>query len=134
MDIDPPAEGRQEEDDIAALSAEERKKIMSLMEKMLEMGIGCVYGEEDEGVPEADVDCTAMMSACGAKCCTFSFALTKDEVKNGFIKHDPRRPFFIARDADGYCAHFDRVNFKCSSYECRPLRCRRYDCRDGGQK
>jgi Fe-S-cluster containining protein len=46
------------------------------------------------------------------------------------VQYSRRRPYFIARDADGYCPHLDRRTLACTVREERPLRCRRYDCRD----
>lgn len=119
--------------DYLALSDEEKQRIVSVMEKMLKMGIGAVYGLEDEDVPDADVDCEERIRQCNAICCTYTFALTKEEVQKGRIKHDAARPFFIARDADGYCPHLDRSTIKCTVWAERPLRCRRYDCRKDSQ-
>ncbi len=112
------------------LSDEEKNRIISLMEKMMEMGIGSVYCQEDEGLTDAEVDCEAYISLCKAKCCTFRFALTKEEVEKGRIKYNVKRPFFIERDADGYCNYIERHTLKCTIWEERPIRCRRYDCRE----
>lgn len=116
--------------DYIFLSEEEDKKLSSLIKKMLEMGMGAVYGIEDAGIPDAEVQCEERMKECRAKCCTFQFALTKEEVKQGRIQYNTKRPYFIARDMDGYCPHLDRETLICTVYEERPLRCRRYDCRD----
>jgi hypothetical protein len=116
-----------------AIPEEEKQRIVSVMIKMMEMGIGAVYGQEDEGVPDAVVECDAYLQQCKAVCCTFAFALTKGEVQKGMIKHNTRRPFFIARDSDGYCPHLDRSNLRCTIWSERPLRCRRYDCRNDPQ-
>jgi Fe-S-cluster containining protein len=115
------------------ISGEEKKKILSLMQKMMEMGICAVYGQEDEGVPDASVDCESNLKWCRAVCCTFQFALTKEEAGKGHLKHNPSRPFFIARDPDGYCPHLERGTLRCTVRSERPLRCRRYDCREDPQ-
>jgi hypothetical protein len=107
---------------------DEKKRVVSALIKMMEMGMGAVYGDEDDDVPDAQVNCDALIDRCRAKCCTFTFALTKDEVAAGKIDHNRKRPFFIARDDDGYCPHLERDSMKCSVWEDRPLRCRRYDC------
>ena len=57
------------------------------------------------------------------------FALTKDEVGLGRIMYNTDRPYFIARDPDGYCPHLERETFSCRVWDHRPERCRRYDCR-----
>jgi hypothetical protein len=113
-----------------AMSPEQRNKLLSIMEKMIDMGMAAVYGEEDQDVADADIDCAQCVSHCKAKCCTLIFALTKDEVAQGKIQYNKERPYFIARDEDGYCPHMDRKTFACMIWEDRPLRCRRYDCRD----
>ena len=114
--------------DWADIPPEQKEKFLSLMQKMMEMGIGAVYGQEDEGVPDALVNCEANIQSCGAKCCKLQFALTKEEVQKKIYKHNPSRPFFIARDQDGYCPHLDRGTLRCAVWSHRPLRCRRYDC------
>ena len=92
---------------------EQREKILSLMQKMMEMNICAVYGQEDEGVPDATVDCGSNLKWCRAICCTFQFALTKEEVRKGYLRHNLSRPFFIARDEDGYCPHLKRDSLRC---------------------
>jgi Fe-S-cluster containining protein len=114
--------------DWAGIPPEQREKILSLMQKMIEVGIFAVYGQEEEGVPDATVDCEAKLRTCKAMCCTLQFALTKEEVQRKVFQHNPSRPFFIARDQDGYCPHLDRRTFRCTVWSERPLRCRRYDC------
>jgi Fe-S-cluster containining protein len=115
---------------ILPISEEEKTKLVSIMKRTMELGIGAVYGQEDEKAPDAVVDCTTRLAWCRSVCCTFSFALTKDEVKRGFIKHDRRQPFFVAREQDAYCPHLERGTFRCSIWSERPLRCRQYDCTD----
>jgi Fe-S-cluster containining protein len=114
--------------DLADIPPEQREKILSLMEKMMEMGICAVYGQEEEGLPDAIVPCEANIRSCKARCCTLQFALTREEVEKKLFKHNPSRPFFIARDRDGYCPHLDRGTLQCTVWSQRPLRCRRYDC------
>src|SRR3990172_5792389 len=114
--------------DYLALSEEEKTRLIAVMERMLAMGIAAVYGDEDESEADAVVDSQSRLILCKAICCTFRFALTKDEVKKGLICHDTERPFFIAREQDGYCPHLNRQTLKCTVWTDRPLRCRRYDC------
>lgn len=115
--------------DYQKLSQEEKLRIIRMLEKMMDMGMAAVYGDEDEGIPDADVPCGKLTGQCQSKCCSFIFALTKDEVKLGKVQHNPEKPFFIARDEDGYCPHLDRNSLQCQVWYDRPLRCRRYDCR-----
>jgi len=114
--------------DISQLPPEQREKLLTLMQKMMELGICAVYGQEDDGVADAVVDCGSKLHSCKSKCCKLQFALTKEEVQKNLFQHNPSRPFFIARDRDGYCPHLDRSTLRCTVWAMRPLRCRRYDC------
>lgn len=109
---------------------EEVQRIVSAITRALELGICAVYGDEDPDEADAEVPCGRRLDTCKAICCTFQFALTKDEVRRGQIKHDSRRPFFIAHEADRYCHHLNRDTLRYDIWEQRPLRCRRYDCSD----
>lgn len=115
------------------ISDQERQRIVSIFNKMLAMGIGAIYGQEEEGLPDAVIDCRGRIQECRAACCTLTFALTRDEVSKGNIKHNQERPFFISRNTDGYCTHLDRSSMECTVWNDRPLRCRRYDCREDRQ-
>ncbi len=116
--------------DYEALSPEERVRVLRVMERMLELGMAAVYGDEAPDVPDAVVDCQACLDRCRARCCTLVFALTREEAARGDIAWNRARPCFIARDPDGYCPHLDRDSLACTVWDRRPLRCRRYDCRD----
>ncbi len=111
-----------------SVSAEEREKILRIaLERMVMIG-GNVFGLEDDAEPEAIVDCAAMTDSCKANCCTYVFALTREEVEKGIYKFNPEKPYYMARDPDGYCPYLDRVSFKCGIHDKRPLRCRKYAC------
>ena len=116
--------------DYQAMSPEQFQRLLSVMEKMIDMGMAAVYGDEDEDASEAPVDCQQCLPDCRAKCCTLIFALTREEVEQGQVQYNRQRPYFIARDEDGYCPHMDRESYRCTIHGQRPLRCRRYDCRD----
>jgi Fe-S-cluster containining protein len=109
------------------ISEEEKDRLVSILKKTMELGLAAVYSQEDSE-SDAVVDCQSRLTWCRSICCTFNFALTKDEVKRGLIKHDPDRPFFIASDKDGYCPHLERGILRCSVWADRPMRCRKYDC------
>lgn len=115
------------------LTEEQREQLRLLMEKLVKLGICAIYGEEHENVPDADVPCESYLPLCKAACCTFHFALTKKEVREGRHRHNPAMPFFIMRDDDGYCHAIERDTLRCRIWEERPLRCRRYDCRNDPQ-
>jgi hypothetical protein len=109
-------------------SGEERAKILSVALDRLVLIDGKVYGLEDETEPESFVDCAAKTASCRANCCAYVFALTQEEVKKGFYKYNTERPYYMAKDADGYCLYLDRATFKCGIHDKRPIRCRKYDC------
>jgi Putative zinc- or iron-chelating domain len=109
-------------------SGEERLKILETALFRMVMIDGMVYGLEDDTEPEVFVDCAAEIASCRANCCTRVFALTREEVKKGFFKYSAERPYYMARNADGYCHYLDRKTFSCSIHEKRPLRCRKYAC------
>lgn len=111
------------------LSEEEKAYIKKMLERLMELGVGAVYGDEDDTEETVLMDCEERKESCKAICCSFIFALTKEEAKKGTIKWNPKRPFFIARDEDGYCPHLDRESLKCKIWGDRPERCRKYDCR-----
>ena len=112
---------------------EELQRVITAMMQTLELGICVVYGDEDTETPDAVVNCDKRLNKCKSICCSFQFALTKEEVQRGHIKHDIKRPFFIARDLDKYCHHLNRHTLKCDIWNDRPLRCRKYDCSDDPQ-
>ncbi len=114
--------------DYQALSDEEKLRIINVMDKMMAMGMAAVYGDESDDIADGKIDCSRYLNQCQAKCCSFIFALTKDEVAAGHIRYNKDKPYFIARDADGLCPHLDRQTLQCDIWEKRPLRCRRYDC------
>jgi len=116
--------------DYQAISKEEKLRIIRVMNKMLDMGMAAVYGDENPDEPDAGVDCDKVIKQCKAKCCTFIFALTKEEVELGIVKINTDKPYFIARDKDKYCPHLNREKLECNVWENRPQRCRKYDCRD----
>jgi hypothetical protein len=74
-------------------------------------------------------DCAAIIPICGARCCTLSFPLSTHDLDEGVIKWDVGRPYLIAHDPDGHCAHLDRTTRSCGAYTHRPHICRTYDCR-----
>ena len=110
------------------ISEEQRAYIRKMLEKLMELGIGAVYGNEEDG-SEVIIDHGESLPICRAICCSFIFALTKEEVQKGHIQWNRKRPYFIARDEDGFCHHLDRKTLACSIWDERPQRCRQYDCR-----
>ena len=110
------------------LSKEEEGRIFEIALKKMVLIDGKVYGVEDDAEPEAVVDCLSKIESCSAHCCKYVFALTIEEVKKNVFKYDPERPYYMARDEDGYCPYLDRKTFLCGIHNRRPLRCRKYGC------
>ncbi|MFZ5905982.1 MAG: YkgJ family cysteine cluster protein [Nitrospirota bacterium] len=108
--------------------SDKKEKILAAALRNMVMIDGKVYGLEDDSEPDAVVDCRSKVSLCRADCCTYVFALTQEEVKQGFYRYNPDRPYYLAKDPDGYCPYLDRMTFSCTIHERRPLRCRKYTC------
>ncbi|MCZ7362148.1 MAG: YkgJ family cysteine cluster protein [Candidatus Methanoperedens sp.] len=115
---------------------DERKKQVAerLVKKFVESGMGLMYQdpEEDKYVFESEsfVDCGSRLHACRAICCKLPFALSKQDVKEGIVRWEFRRPYLIAHSEDGYCVHLDRTTFQCTVREHRPVPCRGFGCQD----
>ena len=107
---------------------EEHENILSVALRNMAMIGGKVYGLEDDSEADAFVDCASKISSCRARCCSSVFALTQEEVKKGFYQYNPDRPYYLAKDADGFCPYLNRATLLCTIHERRPLRCRKYTC------
>jgi Fe-S-cluster containining protein len=81
--------------------------------------------EEDIFSP---VDCAERIQTCKGICCKLSFALSRAEIEEGWVKWDLGRPYFIRQEKDGYCTHHDVETHRCGIYENRPDVCRGYIC------
>ena len=116
-------------DEEEELTEEQRSYIKEMIQKLMEKGIFVVYGDENETPETVVFKDYGRRDLCRSVCCSFIFALTKKDVEKGIVKWNPKRPYFIARDEDGYCPHLNRDTFMCTIWEDRPERCRNYDCR-----
>lgn len=114
----------------SALTEEEKQHVLGIARERMVMLNGCLYGLEDDAEPDSFCDCLTKLDLCRAICCTYVFALTQEEVCKGIVAHNPERPYYIARDPDGYCPHLDRdrLTHTCLIHDYRPMRCRRYKC------
>lgn len=113
-----------------------RKKVVAtrLVKKFAEKGMGAFYQEPEYDKykfnKETKVDCQSYIHLCKAACCRiFSFALSRQDVKEGIIKWDLGHPFMVAKDDDGNCKHLDRISYQCAIRDNRPVPCRAFDCR-----
>ena len=79
------------------------------------------------------IDCEARLPLCKARCCTFTFALSTQDLDEREIRWDYGRPYQIARRGDGYCVHNEEsgaAKHLCAVHGDRPASCRTYDCRE----
>jgi hypothetical protein len=76
------------------------------------------------------VPCGELLPLCKGRCCTFSIALSPQDINEGKLKWDLYEPYALAKDnRTGYCREM-RFDGGCSCYDDRPATCRAYDCRD----
>jgi Fe-S-cluster containining protein len=119
----------QNTDDDMEMPEEQRAYIKKMLKRLMELGIGAVYGDEDTGEHAVEFDCAERLPICKAVCCSFTFAITKEEVQQNIIQWNPKLPYFIKRDEDGYCPHLNRETCSCNIWDDRGQRARKYDCR-----
>ena len=75
------------------------------------------------------IDCEARLPLCKARCCTFVFPLSAQDLDERVVRWDYGRPYQIGRRQDGYCVHNQPGSCGCTVYAQRPAVCRTYDCR-----
>ena len=73
----------QDAHDDVEISEEQRAYIKKMLKRLMELGIGAVYGDEDNGENAVVFDCEERLPICKAVCCSFIFAITKEEVQKG---------------------------------------------------
>jgi hypothetical protein len=115
------------------LEQRQRAIVQSLRQEYLGRGMGVVLQETETSkydVEEAPkIDCASRLPLCRGACCRLSFALTAEDVEEGIVRWDLRRPYVVAHGADGRCVHQEAGTCRCSIYAQRPATCRTYDCR-----
>lgn len=74
------------------------------------------------------IDCAARLHLCKARCCSFTFSLSFQDLDEGVVRWEYGRPYRIRKRPDGMCVHNDG-GCACSVYAQRPYVCRTYDCR-----
>jgi Fe-S-cluster containining protein len=115
---------------------DERKKGVAerLIERFTGSGLGLLFQNQEfdkySFEQEADVDCQSCLDTCKAVCCKFPFALSRQDVDEGIIRWEFKKPYLIAHDSDGYCVHLDRETYHCSVHDHRPVPCRGFDCKN----
>jgi hypothetical protein len=120
---------------ISVEELDERKRQVGqrLAEKFAEkgMGVALTNDEQDKYAYEGgvEIDCENRIALCRGACCRLSFALTVQDLEEGRVRWDLRRPYMIRHEEDGYCHHVERETKRCGLYANRPVVCRAYDCR-----
>jgi Fe-S-cluster containining protein len=112
----------------------ERKIVVAerLVKKFQEMGMGAVFQDKEQdkyGFSDVHIDCESRRHICKAACCKLNFALSRQDIEEGFLKWDLGHPYMIAKEGDGYCIHLDKRTYECRIWEKRPVPCRGFDCR-----
>jgi Fe-S-cluster containining protein len=103
---------------------EEVSKVMMPRVRLAEMGDKYFPGES------VQIDCDARIPLCYARCCTFKFYLTKQDLEEGVARWDYGNPYWIDQGTDGYCVHCTPGTRVCQIHAQRPHTCRKYDCRN----
>jgi hypothetical protein len=81
-------------------------------------------------VESPDIDCASRIPLCGARCCSFEVALSKQDLLEQKLPFVIDHPYLLPRDpASKRCACMDAEG-ACTAYEHRPATCRTYDCRE----
>ncbi len=71
------------------------------------------------------------MHLCKARCCTFGFPLSFQDLDERIVKWNYEHPYKNRqRPEDGYCVHNSCDDKGCEIYDHRPSVCRTYDCRE----
>ena len=104
-----------------------RKEVAQvLMPRVRLADMGDKYAEGQS----VEIDCFARLPLCHARCCTFKFFLTKQDLDEGVARWDYGNPYWIKQAKDGYCTHSDPQTRGCTIHGQRPHVCRQYDCRN----
>ncbi len=88
-----------------------------------------------DGIPDKyatispDIPCLDLLPLCKARCCTFYFCLSSEDLEEGVVRWDLGQPYRNARHPNGACLHLEPDSFGCQVYEHRPAPCRAFDCR-----
>ena len=93
-------------------------------------GVEVLHDKTDKyEVVSQEIDCAARAHLCKAACCRLDFALSRQDLKEGVVRWDVGRPYYIRQREDGWCTHCDKETKGCGVHAQRPLVCRQYDCR-----
>lgn len=83
------------------------------------------------------INCREYLHICRAICCTFDFRLSEQDLDEGFVKWDFKKPYIIRSGpwsigVHKYCYHNGARSHEChcNVYDHRPASCRWFDCRN----
>jgi len=76
------------------------------------------------------VDCLERLLICKARCCSYSFCLTEQDLDEGVARWDYGQPYWMRKRPNGYCVHCHPETYQCEVFAYRPLVCRTYTCRE----
>lgn len=81
-------------------------------------------------VESPPIDCASRIPLCGARCCSFEVALSRQDLEERKLPFVIDKPYMLPRDPNTKrCACMD-ANGACVTYDVRPATCRTYDCRE----
>lgn len=80
-------------------------------------------------VENSDVDCAARIPLCGARCCSFEVALSRQDVEEAKLPFEIDQPYLLRRDPTTRRCVCSQPDGGCGAYEHRPGPCREYDCK-----
>lgn len=124
---------------VVSLREFEERKQQTAEQQMAEMstqweGAEVLSDQTDKYTAEpVQIDCGKRLHLCKAACCRLHFTLSAQDLEEGIVRFNVRRPFHIAQRDDGWCSHCDKQTKRCNVHENRPLVCRGYDCRQDGR-
>lgn len=113
-------------DDLTSPMDDARKEIESAPVPRVRLA---EMGDKYEETENIEIDCENRIPLCHARCCSFRFFLTKQDLDEGVARWDYGNPYWIKQAADGYCVHSETKTRACTIHPQRPHVCRKYDCR-----
>jgi Fe-S-cluster containining protein len=119
--------GLLKQEDLEAPLENARKEVAEVLMPRVRLA---VMGDKYAEGQSVEIDCFARLPLCHARCCTFKFFLTKQDLDEGVARWDYGNPYWIKQAKDGYCTHSDPQTRGCTIHGQRPHVCRQYDCRN----
>lgn len=107
-----------------------QKMMAELPEKWVGARMLADEGDKYDAEREVLIDCKTRVQHCKAACCKLGFYLSRQDLEEGVVRWDFRRPYHVAQTDDGYCVHCTNGTRECNIWKNRPVVCRGYDCRN----